>query len=48
MFPKVKTAISDILNPTKNLLNIENGLDEASNSFNSELFSLLNKISKIK
>ena len=38
LFPKVKTAISDILNSTKNLLNIENGLEEASNSFNSELF----------
>ena len=38
LFPKVKTAISDILNPTKNLLNIENGLEQASNSFNSELF----------
>ena len=37
-FPKVKAAISDILNPTKNLLNIENGLEEASNSFNSEHF----------
>ena len=37
-FPKAKTAISDILNPTKNLLNIENGLEEASNSFSSELF----------
>ena len=37
-FPKAKTSISDILNPTKNLLNIENGLEEASNSFNSELF----------
>ena len=36
-FPKAKTAISDILNPTKNLLNIENGLEEASNSFSSEL-----------
>ena len=47
-FPKVKSAISDILNPTKNLLNIENGLEEASNSFNSELFYLLKKISKIK
>ena len=31
LFPKAKTAISDILNPTKNLLNIENGLEEASN-----------------
>ena len=48
LFPKVKTAISDILNPTKNLLNIENGLEEASNSFNSELFYLLKKILKIK
>ena len=47
-FPKVKTAISDILNPTKNLLNIENGLEQASNSFNSELFFLLKKILKIK
>ena len=37
-FPKAKTSISDILNPTKNLLNIENGLEEASNSFSSELF----------
>ena len=37
-FPKAKTAISDILNPTKILLNIENGLEEASNSFSSELF----------
>ena len=38
-FPKAKTSISDILiNPTKNLLNIENGLDEALNSFSSELF----------
>ena len=35
-FPKVKTAISDKINPTKNLLNIENGPEEASNSFNSE------------
>ena len=43
-FPKAKTAISDILNPTKNLLNIENGLEEASNSFSSELFSLLKKV----
>ena len=48
LFRKVKTAISDILNPTKNLLNIENGLEEASNSFNSELFYLLKKILKIK
>ena len=31
LFPKAKTAISGILNPTKNLLNIENGLEEASN-----------------
>ena len=38
LLPKAKTAISDILNPTKNLLNIENGLEEASNSFSSELF----------
>ena len=37
-FPKAKTSISDILNPTKNLLNIENGQEEASNSFSSELF----------
>ena len=37
-FPKVKTAIKDILNPTKNLLNIENGLEDSSNSFSSELF----------
>ena len=37
-FQKAKTSISDILNPTKNLLNIENGLEEASNSFSSELF----------
>ena len=33
--PKAKTSISNILNPTKNLLNIENGLEEASNSFSS-------------
>ena len=38
-FPKIKSAISDILNPTKNLLNIENELEEASNSLNSEPFS---------
>ena len=37
-FQKIKTAISDILNPTKHLLIIENGLEEASNSFDSELF----------
>ena len=48
LFPKAKPSISDILNPKKNLLNIENGLEEASNSFSSELFSLLKKISKIK
>ena len=38
LFPKAKTSISDILNLKKNLLNIENGLEEASNSFSSELF----------
>ena len=38
-FPKAKASISDILNPTKNLFNIENGLEEASNSFISEIFS---------
>ena len=37
-FTKIKTAISDILNPTKNLLNIEDGLGKASNSFNSKVF----------
>ena len=43
-FPKIKSAISDILNPTKNLLNIENELEEASNSLNSEPFPHTKKI----
>ena len=47
-FPKAKTAISEILKSTKNLLNIENGLEEVSNSFSSELFCLLKKVSKIE
>ena len=46
-FTKIKTAISDILNPTKNLLNIEDGLEKTSNSFNSEVFSPTKKKSKI-
>ena len=47
-FPKVKPARSDILNPMKSLLNIEDGLEEVSNSFNTELFCPTKKISKIK
>ena len=47
-FPRVKPAISDILNPMKNLLNIEDGLEEVSNSFNTKLFFPTKKISKIK
>ena len=47
-FPKVKPATSDILNRMKNLLNIEDGLEEVSNSFNTELFCPTKKILKIK
>ena len=47
-FPRVKPAISDILNPMKNLLNTEDRLEELSNSFNTELFFPTKKISKIK
>ena len=38
VFPKVKTSISDITNPKNNIINVENGLEEAINGFNSELF----------
>lgn len=42
-FPKVKKAISDLSNVTKNFLEIENGIEKASNNFNSELFFPIKK-----
>ena len=43
VFPKVKTPITDIINPKNDLLNVENGIEEAINGFNSELFFLPKK-----
>ena len=31
-FPKVKTSISDIINPKNNLINVENGLEDPKNN----------------
>ena len=39
-FPKVKTSISDIINPKNNLINVENGLEEAVNGLSADFFSL--------
>ena len=37
-FPKVKTWIDSIINPKNDLINVENGIEEAINRFNSEHF----------
>ena len=42
-FPKVKTSISDIINPKNDLINVENELEETVNGFNSELLFFFQK-----
>ena len=42
-FPKMKTSISDIINPKNDLINVENGLEEVVNGLSTEIFFPLKK-----